>query len=296
MNQLDKFVGALPEIRNKIVIPPDAKLLPLHREIIMAIYNYPKISEYKDRNWVANSVINQIGLCFFYVGMKPDSMDPTDLQLYYQTVVKDVYNKFKTLTLQEVELAFSMGVRGELGNGEYFGLNPLTFYKFLQLYKATIRSQAEMALRKLPFTFEKTVSEEEMRALHIQWLKSVHKSFDHYVETGEYEFLDVNGFLYTRMIKRELINFSLSQCRRLWKSCEKNILERNAFKNAKTVGERNEFKKVTEYVFNSIGDINTKNSVQFQFRREFMKLAVIEVWKKYKIEGIDFKEKFVLKA
>jgi hypothetical protein len=53
-------------------------------------------------------------------------------------VIDEIKNEFSTLTVDEVCLAIHMGVRGKFG--EYYGLAPKSFYKFVSAYSDLIKS------------------------------------------------------------------------------------------------------------------------------------------------------------
>lgn len=296
MKQLQQFVGSLPEIRDKIVIPSNSHLSKLNKDIIIAFSNHPKISEYNDKNFVANEIIKMIGHCFFYVGLKAESMNHDDLMLYYQIVVKDIYDDFDFLTLQEVKMAFTMGVRGNLGDGKYFGLNPATFYSFLKLYCTDIRPPAALALKSLTKPEDKKLTPEEVNQQAAIWLQTVYKSWDYFVESNDFDFVDLGDLLYRRMRKQGLLKVTLSECRYIWKTTEESIAEKHHKRNARNASEANQFRQIVDYMFNGIGNMNVKQATRFLLRKEFMRQIIIHRWHQIKNEGKNLKNIFVLRS
>lgn len=69
---------------------------------------------------------------------------------------KDVLTRFKGLTLQEVEIALTNGVKGDYG--EYYGLNVKSFNKFLNAYTFSEERSKALSSRLTPVTPEKQLS------------------------------------------------------------------------------------------------------------------------------------------
>jgi uncharacterized protein (DUF433 family) len=86
-----------------------------------------------DFNIVVNSIHQSINRSIADKGV---NMLLEDLDYLKRSVTEDILKDFPTLTLQDVQLCFSMGVRGNLG--EYFGMNVVTFYNWLKTYKEEI--------------------------------------------------------------------------------------------------------------------------------------------------------------
>lgn len=297
MSNYIEFVGSLPVVKNPIEIPVFAPISKSNREIILAYSNYPKVSEYTDKNFVGNKVTEYIGVTFFYVGIKAENMHSKDLMLYYQTVVRDIYNDFSDLTIKEIELAFHMGVRGQLG--EFHGINPATFYKWLKTFCQTVKLEARKEHKALAATKEepkeKIFTEEEKNRNNQIWCNDVLNAYDRFIETNNYSFRDMGGLLYKRLFgnPEPMYKFSFSQCKQIWKRACVIVKANYAPPKARTEGQRNDFMQIREFLTRSIGFESVKNLVKSNIKREFERLAVIMYWANCKKNNFDFKKEFL---
>lgn len=79
---------------------------------------------------VHNFICALIPKIYAIAGQAPESSDAQRFMVL--ELKKDVLTRFKGLTLQEVEIALTNGVKGDYG--EYYGLNIRSFNKFLNEY------------------------------------------------------------------------------------------------------------------------------------------------------------------
>jgi hypothetical protein len=86
-----------------------------------------------DMNVVVNSIHQSINKAIADKGL---NMEVEDMNYLKRSITDDILRDFPTLSLQDINLCFSMGVRGNLG--EYFGVNVVSLYGWLKKYKEEI--------------------------------------------------------------------------------------------------------------------------------------------------------------
>lgn len=91
------------------------------------------IKKITDKNIVVPSIHQSIHRAIADKGV---TMTLDEVNYLKKNVTDDILKDFPTLTLEDIILCFSMGVRGNLG--EYYGINVSTFYGWLKKYKENI--------------------------------------------------------------------------------------------------------------------------------------------------------------
>lgn len=108
--------------------------------------------------------------------------------------------EFKTLKLPQIREAFQKGLSG--GYGEFFGLNCVTYAKWIRAYlseQKTANGQIEHELVKLRLAEEKPLSQKELDEISEANFKFV---LDHFKKTGEVKDYGGACFLYLWRIKK----------------------------------------------------------------------------------------------
>jgi len=95
------------------------------------------IKNVEDKNIVVNSIHQAVNRSIADKGV---NMDVDDMNYLKRSITDDILRDFPTLTLQDISLCFSMGVRGNLG--EYFGINVVSLYGWLKKYKEELIPEA----------------------------------------------------------------------------------------------------------------------------------------------------------
>lgn len=163
-------------------------------------------------NEKSNKVFNYLNLLVVKVyaiagQAKPEIMD----QNFMVTELhKDVITRFKSLTLQEVDIALTNGVKGDYG--EYFGLNVKSFNKFLNAYTfSEERGRAIEAGRNRidsskQITAKGSITKEENERISIE---NTLYTFNEYKQTKEC--FDPGNCVYDFLDRRNLISFSSTE-------------------------------------------------------------------------------------
>ena len=104
-------------------------LSPVARDVYTAS-NKPMIKSYEDLNIVVNAIHVSITQVIADKGVR---LETEDINYLKQNICRDIIHDFNTLSLEDVNVCFRMGVRGKLG--EYYGINVATLYQWLEKYK-----------------------------------------------------------------------------------------------------------------------------------------------------------------
>ena len=143
------------------------------------------IKNVDDKNIVVNSIHQSINRSIADKGV---NMDIEDMNYLKRSVTDDILKDFPTLTLQDVTLCFSMGVRGNLG--EYFGLNVVTFYGWLKKYKEEIIPEAFNEVKKYLPPAQLEEPKVDYKKLDFDKVENICKEIISFNENGIYDFND----------------------------------------------------------------------------------------------------------
>lgn len=97
-------------------------------QIIEKINTLPALRQLK-QNDITVSLIPVLNHCYNLAGQK---VKPEDIQFASEQLSKTLFDKYQSLTLDEVYLALKNGMQKEYG--EYYGLNSMTFAGFVKAY------------------------------------------------------------------------------------------------------------------------------------------------------------------
>ena len=133
-------------------------------------------------------------------------MEKDDINLIKKRVTDDIMKDFKGLSLEDVQLAFYYGVRGEFG--EYYGINPITFYGWLKSYKnVLLPSVLKEVLPLLPKMEEKEV-EIDKKEFDITMLNNLCAYYSKLISGSAYDLFDIGNIYFSFMNRMEMINLS----------------------------------------------------------------------------------------
>jgi hypothetical protein len=164
--------------------------------------NNSKISEYKDKNEVSLKIDEIINYTFAYKGQTPSSQ--REYEFMSTAIKEDVFLKFYSYTIEDVENAFKLGVRGELG--DYYGLNPKTFYSWLKDYKEKVLDPTiSKVYKSLPAPQKTTPNQKEIDEYSKRLVCDVYMKL---CKENVYEFNDIGNLIYNFLERIGLINFS----------------------------------------------------------------------------------------
>lgn len=169
------------------------------------IYNansFDMIKNFDDLNIVANSVHTSINCSIADKGV---NMSYEDINYLKEIVLRDILNDFKTLTLQDVSLCFSMGVRGNLG--EYYGLNVVTFYGWLKKYKEELIPQAICEVQKHIAPIQIEEEKVDYKKLDFEKVDNLCNAINLSKEHKQYNFNDYGNIHFSFLNKFGFFNY-----------------------------------------------------------------------------------------
>jgi hypothetical protein len=167
----------------RVEIPASVIVPNRKKELYLSNKNFPKIGKIEDKNTVVNEIHAYVNKTIMDKGA---NYEPDEIKYIKQTVTDDIIRDFDTYTLEEVRLAFHYGVRGELG--EYFGINPTTFYGWLKKFRYELMPPITKEIRlALPDPAEVVLTPQEKDKGLAEIINEVYFRL---WSTGEYVFFD----------------------------------------------------------------------------------------------------------
>ena len=149
------------------------------------------IKNIEDKNIVVNSIHQLVNRSIADKGVSMHIDDMNHLKL---SITDDILRDFSTLTIQDVGLSFSMGVRGNLG--EYYGMNVVSLYGWLKKYKEEVLPEAIGEVNKYlpPAQLEEPII--DYKALDLEKVENICSAIHLFIKNGVYEFNDFGNIHY----------------------------------------------------------------------------------------------------
>lgn len=161
------------------------------------------IKNVEDKNIVVNSIHQAVNRSIADKGV---NMDVEDMNYLKRSITDDILRDFPTLTLQDISLCFSMGVRGNLG--EYYGINVVSLYGWLKKYKEEVIPEAVGEVRRYlpPAQLEEPIIDHKQ--LDLDKVENICSAIDLFIKDGIYEFNDFGNIHYKFLNRHSVFNFS----------------------------------------------------------------------------------------
>lgn len=118
-----QVVKSFSPVTSKVI----ESMLPVKQKYLMAAL-MPKVKDLEPLD-VVNDLITIITTTYTIAGQKPDE---STLAIFADEFYTRVKEKYPAITIEEIRHALRAGVYGEYG--EFFGLNPKTFFGFVNSY------------------------------------------------------------------------------------------------------------------------------------------------------------------
>jgi N-glycosylase/DNA lyase len=189
---------------NKLIIPHDVPISRRSKELFLSSRNYAKISTYKDMNEVVKNIHSCINQTIMDKGV---NISVEEILYLKNRVTDDIMRDFTSYTLEEVKLSFYYGVRGELG--EYFGINPTTFYNWLKFFKSQLMPPINQEMQKyMPKPNETKITQQEVDKRIADKLCDVYEKL---CNEGTYDYYDLGNIGYNLLDELELLKLSIEE-------------------------------------------------------------------------------------
>lgn len=232
------------------------------------------IKKIEDMNVVVNSIHSSINRSIADKGV---NMDIEDMNYLKRTITKDILKDFPTLTLQDVSLCFSMGVRGNLG--EYFGLNVVTFYGWLKRYKEEMIPEAFNEVKKYlpPANIEEP--KVDFKKLDFEKVDNICNAIISFKESKTYDFNDFGNIHFNLLNKFGYFDDISEDDKATILEDAKQLYINEAKRNNNDLIERGKSFHVTDLnkLLEKIlcEDKDTKNMIEITFKKLSLKRFII---------------------
>lgn len=196
-------------MKNEIAIAKDFPQLPINAPVnqktkdVYQANNSLKIRLIEDKNIIVRQIHSFVNMTIIDKGV---NMEKDDINYIKTRVADDIMKDFKGFSLEDVRLAFHYGVRGEFG--EYYGINPITFYGWLKSYKNDLLpSVYKQVIPLLPRLEQKEV-QIDLKEFDFQLRNDLCKFYFELVTEGIYELYDIGNIYFSFMNRMAIIELT----------------------------------------------------------------------------------------
>jgi hypothetical protein len=149
-----------------------------------------------DMNIVVNSIHQSINKAIADKGL---NMEVEDMNYLKRSITDDILRDFPTLSLQDINLCFSMGVRGNLG--EYFGINVVSLYGWLKKYKEEILPKMFSEVKNYLPSAQEVEQVVDYKALDLDKIENICSAINLFKQEKVYVFNDFGNIHYNFLNK-----------------------------------------------------------------------------------------------
>jgi hypothetical protein len=231
------------------------------KEIYLSHHNFPKIKEYQDKNKVSSEIDTLVNFTFAYKGHSPAS--EREYEFTTTALKEDIFINFSNYTIEEVKLAFKLGVRGELG--EYYGLNAKTFYDWLKAYRTKFLNPTLNTIIKLLPKKEVEIPNQEEIYNNNKIL--ICNFFKEYKISKQYTFNDFGNMIYDFFSKLEMISISKDE--------KQEILNQSKIQLKTELSVRNEDLSKLGKVYHKIDLIKAFQEIELDISKDYQTRIVM---------------------
>jgi hypothetical protein len=224
-------------------------------------------------------------------------MDVEDMNYLKRSITDDILRDFPTLTLQDISLCFSMGVRGNLG--EYFGINVVSLYGWLKKYKEELIPEAiGEVYRYLP-----PVEEEEPiidhKKLDLDKVENICSAINLFISDSIYEFNDFGNIHYNFLNKFGFLD-SISETEResIKEDARQLLISDMKNKNLTLLAQGktyqlNDINNLMEKI--EYGEKDTETMIEISYRKLLLKKFIVNF--KFSSNNLEeFKKDLIIKV
>ena len=159
------------------------------------------IKNVEDKNIVVSSIHQAVNRSIADKGV---NMDIEDMNYLKRSITDDILRDFPTLTLQDISLCFSMGVRGNLG--EYYGINVVSLYGWLKKYKEEVIPEAIGEVYKYLPPAQLEEPEIDHKKLDLDKVENIYSAIDLFIKDGVYDFNDFGNIHYNLLNRLNILD------------------------------------------------------------------------------------------
>jgi len=249
------------------------------------LYNANKgitIRKAEDKNVVVKQIHVFINMTILDKGV---NLEKDEINYIKTRVVDDIMRDFSNLTVDDVRLAFYYGLRGEFG--EYFGINPITFYNWLKSYKNELIPSVYKEIIPLLPSPKKEENIVDRKTLDLQLADNLKEAFENLVNLGHFELFDIGNIHFNLLKRMDLIKLSdseIAECKNLAMGKVKLNLSEQNVSYAK---QGKQFHKLNLNEVYSQIESGENPSYNALVNAEMMRYALLKVVENYKVEKLN---------
>jgi hypothetical protein len=251
------------------------------------------IKNVEDKNIVVNSIHQAVNRSIADKGV---NMDVEDMNYLKRSITDDILRDFPTLTMQDISLCFSMGVRGNLG--EYYGINVVSLYGWLKKYKEEVLPEAIGEVRRYLPPAELEEPKVDHKQLDLDKVENICSAIDLYTKDGIYEFNDFGNIHYKFLNRHSVFNFSDELINSKKEDARIKFISDLKNKNLELLGQGKSFQMVS---INSLmdkiehGDKDVETLIDILHLKLLLKHFIVNFSKKQK-DLEEFKKNLIIKV
>lgn len=276
----------------KDLVKYEAHILPEHIKVknsVREIYNANnsvKIKDISDKNVVVQQIHVFINSTILDKGI---NLDPTEINYVKTRVVDDIMRDFSHLSIKDIKLAFYYGVRGEFG--DYFGINPITFYNWLKSYKLEMLPKVYLEVKPLLNIPVENSIKFNQKSLDFELASNLIRAYSEYLEKGKNNLFDTGNIHYNFLVRMRCIfltrdefieckNIAIGQVK--FRLSENNSLLRKQGKQYHLINLNDAFLQVE----------NEHKNYKALIKSEFKRTILNKVFEQFKNQQVNLKEVF----
>jgi hypothetical protein len=251
------------------------------------------IKNIEDKNIVVDAIHQAVNRSIADKGVNMADFDMDYLRI---SITDDIIKDFPTLTLQDISLSFSMGVRGNLG--EYFGLNVVSFYGWLKKYKEELIPEAVKEVNSfMPIAKEeKTII--DYKKFDLDSLENICFAINLYITDNIYELNDFGNVHYKFLNRFNAFNIFIETEKELIKEEARQSFISDMKKENLTLiarGKKYQLNNIQDFLEKiENGEKNTSISIDILYQKLLLKKFIMN----FKFSGNkleEFKKDLIIK-
>jgi len=276
MNQLIK--------KSENSLSPEIRVSNKVREIYNA-NNGVKIKEITDKNLVVKQIHVFVNMTILDKGI---NLEKDEINYIKTRVVDDIMRDYSSFSLDDIKLAFYYGVRGEFG--EYFGINPITFYSWLKSYKTQMLPSVYKEVSPLLLKSQQQRDFFDYKQFDMELVDNLCLALSDLINTGSHNIFDFGNVYYSFLNRMELIDLNekdIDYCKNKAKVKVKINLSKS---NANYNKQGKSFHRIN--LIDAFENIEKENNndlnvlIETEFKREVLDYML----DKYKINKLNLRE------
>jgi hypothetical protein len=262
--------------------------------IVYQANNSIMIKNVEDKNIVVSSIHQAVNRCIADKGI---NMEVKDMNYLKESITDDILRDFPTLTLQDITLCFSMGVRGNLG--EYFGINVVSLYGWIKKYKEEVLPEAVGEVNRYLPPAQLEEPKIDHKRLDLDKVENICSAIDLYITDGVYQFNDFGNIHYNFLNRLNVLDTISETERESIKEDARQLLISDMKNKNLTLlaqGKTYQLKDINDLMEKiEYGEKDTETMIEISYRKLLLKKFIVNF--KFSSNNLEeFKKDLILKV